>query len=219
MFPSNTAFILSLPWQLPISPKESAGSVFPWRWHGDIARQLWTACRDSGPFPFPPLTLLFPLSSSLPILLLPLCSSFGSNPTPWSVCVCVSANMNNYAQHMGNSAVCFPVFVSICQSVRAACYLAVHYLLNIPEPLEMFNKLLVGASMSLCYISVLRVVYDLIRKVWIWKRHTLFLLEKRFCNHIKFNNTLTHLQRGRKEKITKNIFLFPDLNKPLQLEN
>lgn len=50
MFPSNAAFILSLPWQLPISPKESAGSVFPWRWHGDIARQLWTACWDSAPF-------------------------------------------------------------------------------------------------------------------------------------------------------------------------
>lgn len=50
MSPSNAAFILSLPWQLPISPKESAGSVFPWRWHGDIARRLWTACRDSVPF-------------------------------------------------------------------------------------------------------------------------------------------------------------------------
>lgn len=65
MFPSNAAFILSLPWQLPISPKESAGSVFPWRWHGDIARQLWTACWDSVPFllssshPVFPSVLLF----------------------------------------------------------------------------------------------------------------------------------------------------------------
>lgn len=127
MFPSNRAFILSLPWQLPISPKESAGSAFPWRWHGDIARQLWTACRDSGPFPFPPLTLLFPLSSSLPMLLLPLCSSFGSNPTPCSVCVCVCRQTQTIMHNIWEIQQCvFPlVFVSICQSSRAACYLTV----------------------------------------------------------------------------------------------
>lgn len=76
--------------------------------------------------------------------------------------MCVSANMNNYAQHMGNSAVCFPVFVSICQSVCAVCCLTVRDLLNISEAPEMSSEHLVGASMSLCYISVLKVVYDLI---------------------------------------------------------
>lgn len=83
MSPSNTAFILSLPWQLPISPKESAGSVFPWRWHGDIARWLWTACRDSITF-F--LSFSHPAPPSQPILVLPFnISVFGSSPSkPWS---------------------------------------------------------------------------------------------------------------------------------------
>lgn len=67
MFPSNRAFILSLPWQLPISPRESLGDVFPWRWHGDIAKPLWTACWDRELF----LTPCFPpLPFSLPIILL-----------------------------------------------------------------------------------------------------------------------------------------------------
>lgn len=118
MFPSNRAFILSLPWQLPISPKESLGAVFPWRWHGDIAKPLWTACRDSGPFSFPPHSLLFPLSSSLPILLLLLWQRphfpGASNSLMLSACLCVFVFVSSHAHSCTTDGKFSCVFVNLC---------------------------------------------------------------------------------------------------------
>lgn len=130
MFLSNAAFILSLPWQLPISTKRVRKLCVPMtmtRWHCQAALKRlprqWTLFLSSS-HPARSRVSLFAHAFASLLFLLWQNTPPPPHPPSWSLqlfqrectcaCMCV-------CKQMGHSAVSLPAFVSICPSVCVVC--------------------------------------------------------------------------------------------------